>query len=55
MAVPAHDSRNYDFALRFGLPVLPVVRDASSLEKSDLLPFTGDGEMVNSGSESRVE
>lgn len=54
MAVPAHDSRDYDFALRFGLPVLPVVRDASSLEKSDSLPFTGDGEMVNSGNESSV-
>jgi leucyl-tRNA synthetase len=26
MAVPAHDERDYDFALRYGLPIQPVIR-----------------------------
>lgn len=43
MAVPAHDSRDYLFAQKHGMPVKRVV---SSLED---LPFEGEGETVHSG------
>jgi leucyl-tRNA synthetase len=55
MAVPAHDQRDLDFALAFGLPVRTVVdvRAADGAALPD--PATsgeatgGDGELVNSG------
>jgi leucyl-tRNA synthetase len=46
MAVPAHDTRDYEFATQFGLPVRRVVRR----EGDDALPLvTHDGVLVNSG------
>ena len=47
MAVPAHDARDHEFATRFGLPILSVVRDTSRPEGAQL-PFTESGEAVNS-------
>ncbi|MDR1910340.1 MAG: leucine--tRNA ligase, partial [Holosporales bacterium] len=41
---PAHDERDFEFATKYGLPVLPVV--ASS--RQEPLPYTGDGIMINS-------
>ena len=43
MAVPAHDSRDHEFAQRFGLDIRPVV------DGGEELPYTGDGPMINSG------
>jgi leucyl-tRNA synthetase len=43
MAVPAHDERDFDFARKFDLPIRRVI------EGGEGLPYTGDGEMVNSG------
>ncbi len=40
MAVPAHDSRDYDFALQFGLPVRQVVQPQGPSQDAPL-PFTG--------------
>ena len=34
MAVPAHDQRDFDFALKFGLPILPVIGRPDRLTKS---------------------
>lgn len=34
MAVPAHDERDFEFALKFGLPILPVIRRNDGLAKS---------------------
>jgi len=34
MAVPAHDERDFAFAIKFGLPILPVIRRPDGLSKS---------------------
>jgi leucyl-tRNA synthetase len=41
MAVPAHDERDFQFALKFGLPILPVIERVDGLAKS----FALDGTM----------
>ena len=45
MAVPAHDSRDYDFAKKFGIDIIEVIK-GGDIEKE---AYAGDGEMVNSG------
>ena len=42
MAVPGHDERDFEFAQKFGLPVLRVLNSETEL------PFTGEGSLVNS-------
>ncbi|HEX6602524.1 MAG TPA: leucine--tRNA ligase, partial [Solirubrobacterales bacterium] len=51
MAVPGHDSRDYEFAQKFGLPVVRVIEgcDPEVARDEDGLPYPGDGPMVNSG------
>ena len=34
MAVPAHDERDFEFALKFGLPILPVIKRIDGVAKS---------------------
>lgn len=46
MAVPCGDQRDYDFAKHFGLPIVPVIKDADISDKADA---TKDGIMINSG------
>ena len=46
MAVPAHDSRDYAFARKFGLPVVPVIEGADVSEQS---VDAKDGILCNSG------
>lgn len=45
MAVPAHDTRDYDFAKKFGIDIIEVIKGGDISKE----PYTGDGEMVNSG------
>ncbi len=45
MAVPAHDDRDYDFAKKFGIDIIEVIKGGNIEEAA----YTGDGEMVNSG------
>jgi len=45
MAVPAHDTRDHEFAVKFGLPIREVIRQDPP---ADELPTTGDGVLVNS-------
>ncbi len=40
MAVPAHDERDFAFALKFGLPILPVIERTDGLTKSFALGGT---------------
>jgi len=46
MAVPAHDSRDYDFAKKYNVEVIPVIINGS-IEKTQL-PYEEDGIMINS-------
>lgn len=51
MAVPAHDERDFDFATKFGLDIIPVVDpgnpdiDVKNLKEA----FVAEGTMINSG------
>ncbi|HOJ65104.1 MAG TPA: leucine--tRNA ligase [Spirochaetota bacterium] len=48
MAVPAHDTRDFEFAKKFNLPIIQVVsKDGSLYEISEA--YTEDGIAVNSG------
>jgi len=53
MAVPAHDERDFEFATKFSLPIVPVVEPPDSeqaeLVKQGKLCFAGDGRAINSG------
>ncbi len=48
MAVPAHDDRDYEFAKRFDLPVIPVIEKKDSEGNPLPLPFCSQGTMINS-------
>jgi len=45
MAVPAHDQRDWEFAKKYDLPIIEVVRGGDVTKEA----FTGDGPHVNSG------
>ena len=44
MAVPAHDQRDWEFAKKFGVDIIPVI-EGGDIEKE---AYTGDGRMINS-------
>lgn len=48
MAVPAHDERDYDFAKKFGLEIIQVLKGKEE-ENTDDKAMTGDGIHINSG------
>lgn len=54
MSVPAHDDRDFEFAKKFNLPIIQVVRpnipEIADQAAAELLCFTGDGTAINSGS-----
>lgn len=43
MAVPAHDTRDFEFATKFGLEIIPVLQGPT-----EELPYVGDGVHINS-------
>ncbi len=50
MAVPAHDDRDFDFATKYNLPIVPVVRPVDGEAPATLsAPASNDGILVNSG------
>ncbi len=48
--VPAHDQRDFDFATKYGLPILRVVADGdkTASEFTDAEAYSGPGRLVNS-------
>ena len=48
MAVPAHDTRDYEFAKKYNLPIKEVVK-TNNKEEELQLPFTDYGILINSG------
>ena len=44
MAVPAHDQRDWEFARKFGVDIIEVIKGGDISKEA----YTGDGEMVNS-------
>jgi len=49
MSVPAHDERDYEFAVKYGLPIVQVVRPEDET-LAVVLPFVSeDGVLTNSG------
>jgi leucyl-tRNA synthetase len=54
MGVPAHDERDYEFAKKFGLEIIEVIKPKNEVEDSQEL-FTGNGTMINSGEYSGMD
>ena len=50
MAVPAHDERDYEFALKFKLKIIEVIKN-----DTDEKCYTGDGIVINSGDYNGIE
>ena len=48
MAVPAHDSRDWDFAKKFDLPIIEVVAGGEDVQK-EAYTDVSSGNMINSG------
>ena len=48
MAVPAHDTRDWEFAKKFGLPIIEVVSGGADVQK-EAFTDVDEGMMVNSG------
>ncbi|MFV0249613.1 MAG: leucine--tRNA ligase [Bacilli bacterium] len=46
MAVPAHDERDFEFATKFNIDIIPVIENQN---KDSQNVYTGDGKMINSG------
>ena len=50
MAVPGHDERDFEFATRFGLPIVRVIAGGGDSATTPLAEaYAGDGTLVNSG------
>lgn len=53
MAVPAHDTRDFEFASKFDLPIKQVIKSKSDEEIT--LPYTEYGILINSGKYNGLE
>ncbi len=52
MAVPAHDERDYEFARKFELPIIPVIQPEGEEDAEKAIEeaaFIGPGKIINSG------
>ncbi len=52
MAVPAHDERDYEFARKFHLPIIPVIQPEGEKDAEKAIAeaaYIGPGKIINSG------
>jgi len=49
MSVPAHDERDFEFANKYGLPIVPVIKPVAENESADLPFCSEEGVLINSG------
>ena len=49
MAVPAHDERDFEFCIKYGIPIRPVIRPVDEPLGDTRQAFTEDGIVENSG------
>ena len=49
MAVPAHDQRDFEFATKYNLPILPVIKNNDGDINTLLEAYTDKNELINSG------
>ncbi|HQJ76164.1 MAG TPA: leucine--tRNA ligase [Bacteroidota bacterium] len=49
MAVPAHDSRDFEFAKQFNLPIIEVISKTGKPSEGELELYDGEGILINSG------
>ncbi len=49
MGVPAHDQRDYDFAVKYSLDIIEVVRPTEGEGMEEGKAYDGPGKMINSG------
>jgi leucyl-tRNA synthetase len=49
MSVPAHDERDFEFATKYNLPIVEVIRPAGQDTPADLPFISEEGVLVNSG------
>lgn len=49
MCVPAHDQRDFEFAKKFDLPIIQVIKEEGKEDEELTEAYTGDGIMINSG------
>lgn len=55
MAVPAHDSRDFEFAKKYGLEIKPVIIPYEGEHDFSLSAFEGRGKLINSGEFSGLD
>ncbi|MCL2618441.1 MAG: leucine--tRNA ligase [Defluviitaleaceae bacterium] len=48
MGVPAHDERDFEFAVKFGLPIVSVIDSGADAGAKLTAAYTGDGKAINS-------
>jgi len=48
MAVPAHDTRDYAFAKKYKIEIIPVIQSESAEENIEEEAYTGAGKLINS-------
>ena len=56
MCVPAHDDRDFEFATKFGIPIVQVIaKDGKEIENMTEADTEASGTMINSGEWNGME
>ena len=55
MAVPAHDQRDFEFAMKYRLPIQEVIRPTEGEPFTGKAAYEGEGKLVNSGNFTGLE